>query len=70
MATSQAKTTKAAAAKAAADTQDELVLLTAVEPIRHDGIDVAPEKNFATDPGSAAALLESGAARIADADAD
>lgn len=46
---------------------DGLVLLTAVEPIRHDGVDMPPGVTFACQPDVAEVLLSSGAARIADA---
>jgi len=41
-----------------------LVDLEAIEPIRHDGVDVAPGTGFAAPEAAAAALVESGAARL------
>lgn len=38
------------------------VKLRAIEPIRHDGDDVAPGKTFSAAPESAAALVAAGAA--------
>lgn len=57
---------KAAAAVKAAAANPELVLLTAIEPIRHDGDDVSPGNTFAATPDVAETLLASGAASIAD----
>lgn len=68
MATQKKTTAKAAAAVKAVAANPELVLLTAVEPIRHNRKDVAPDEDFAAPPDVAEALLASGAARIADAE--
>jgi hypothetical protein len=38
------------------------VKLRAIEPIRHDGDDVAPGETFSASPEAAAALVASGAA--------
>ncbi len=45
---------------------DDVVLidLEAIEPIRHDGVDVAPGDAFAASEADAAALVASGAARL------
>lgn len=56
---------KAAAAKAAVAKDESLVMLVAKEPIRHDGVDIAPGDPFAAGPDAAAALLQSGAADTA-----
>ena len=40
----------------------KVVKLRAIEPIRHDGDDVAPGKTFNASPEAAAALVASGAA--------
>ncbi len=42
------------------------VTLVAVEPIRHDGADVAPGETLTVSPEAAAALLASGAAKAAE----
>lgn len=42
------------------------VSLVAVEPIRHDGADVAPGETFAVSPEDAESLVNSGAATIPD----
>lgn len=68
MATTPKKTAASTAAKKAAAANPDLVLLTAVEPIRHNGKDVAPDESFAVEPNVVEALLASGAARIADAE--
>lgn len=66
MATASKKpTASSAAAKKAAAANPDLVLLTAVEPIRHNRKDVAPDEDFAAPPDVAEALLAAGAARIA-----
>ena len=44
----------------------EPVTVEAVEPIRHDGIDVAPGEQVAVTPDAAAALIAAGAARAAE----
>ncbi len=69
MATAPKKATAAAAAaqKAAAANPD-LVLLTAIEPIRYNNEDIPPEGQFACDPKYVEALLEGKHARIADAE--
>lgn len=54
----------AAKPKAAAPAGD--VSLVAVEPIRHDGADVAPGETFAVSPEAAEALVNSGAAKAAE----
>jgi hypothetical protein len=56
------------AARKAVAANPDLVLLTAVEPIRHNGKDVSPDGTFAAEPDVAETLLSSGAARIADAE--
>lgn len=38
--------------------------LIAIEPIRHDGVDIAPGKTFSASPAAAAALQAAGAARL------
>ncbi|MBN8461626.1 MAG: hypothetical protein J0M01_02235 [Dechloromonas sp.] len=43
--------------------QEGGVQIEAIEPIRHDGIDVEPGETFIADAVSAAALVASGAAR-------
>lgn len=63
MATASKKTTAKAAAAVKAD--PTLVLITAIEPIRHDGADMPPGQTFACEPDVAEALLASGAAEIA-----
>ncbi len=40
--------------------------LVAVEPIRHDGADVAPGETFAVSAEAAAALIAAGAAKAAE----
>lgn len=57
----------AKAKSATAQTTDGAVLLAAVEPIRHDGRDIAPGETFAVAPEAAAALVDAGAASIAEA---
>lgn len=42
------------------------VALVAVEPIRHDGVDIAPGETFSAVAGDAEALLAAGAARAAE----
>ena len=42
------------------------VQIEAVEPIRHDGIDVAPAVIFTVDAETAAILVASGAAKAVD----
>lgn len=44
------------------------VALLAIEPIRLDGEDIAPGATFVATAGTAAALLDAGAARLADAE--
>lgn len=44
----------------------EMVALSAVEPVRIDGVDVAPGEVFEAKPADAEALLAAGAARPAD----
>jgi len=44
---------------------NEMVSLVAVEPIKIDGVDVAPGEAFEAKPADAEALLASGAARTA-----
>lgn len=58
---------KTATATATAANPD-LVLLTAIEPIRYDTANIAPGETFAAAPDVAEALLDSGAARLADAE--
>lgn len=53
--------TKKPAAKR--DVFADLVIIEAVEPIRHDGIDVAPGQLVDVTPEAAAALIASGAAK-------
>lgn len=65
---SAAAAAAAAAAKKAAAANPELVLLTAVEPIRHNRRDVAPDEDLAVPPDVSEALLASGAARLAGAE--
>lgn len=60
----KAKTTQAPAAEKIADG----VEMVAVEPIRHDGADIAPGETFSVFAGDAEALLAAGAARPADAE--
>ena len=55
---------KNAAAKPAKDNPAEQVVIEAIEPIRHDGLDVSVGTAFAVLPDTAAVLLASGAARI------
>lgn len=68
MATASKKTAASATAKKAAAADPDLVLLTAIEPIRHNGKDVVPDESFAAEPDVAEALLASGAASIATAE--
>lgn len=68
MATASKKPATGTAAKKAVAADPELVLLTAIEPIRHDGADMPPGQSFACEPDVAKALLDSKAARIADAE--
>ena len=55
-----------AGAKKAQAVEVEQVALVASEPIRHDGVDVAPGEPFAASPEAAEALVASGAAKAAD----
>jgi len=57
--------TKPPASPAPATVSGEEVAIVAVEPIRHDGVDVAPGTVFAASPAVAAVLVEAGAARLA-----
>ena len=45
--------------------QEGGVQIEAIEPIRHDGIDVAPALVFTVDAETAAVLIAAGAARAA-----
>ena len=51
---------------APAATDEESVALVASEPIRHDGVDVAPGEPFAASPAAAEALIAAGAAKAAE----
>lgn len=59
-----AKVKPHAAVAAVAD--GETLPLVAIEPIRLDGVDIAPGTTFGLEPGKADALLAGGAARIAE----
>ena len=52
------------APKKAATAEVALVDLEAIEPIRHDGVDVTPGDSFAASEAAAVALVDSGAARL------
>ena len=56
------------AAKKPAATPDQggAVTLEAIEPIRHDGEDVAPGATFTVDAETAAVLIAAGAAKKVD----
>lgn len=65
----KAKSNQAAKPDPAANADDDVpVLLKAVDPIRHDGKDIAPDAIFAVGPDSVQALLDNGAAVIAEAE--
>lgn len=46
-----------------------LVVVEAIEPIRHDGLDVEPGECFAVSPEQAASLVDAGVATIPEVDA-
>ncbi len=46
----------------------EAVSLVAIEPLRLDGVDVAPGKTFSAFAGDAQGLLATGAARLVEAE--
>ena len=56
-------------AEAAAAANADLVLLVALQPIRHDGVDIGEGSEFVADADAAAALLDAGAAEVATPDA-
>jgi hypothetical protein len=66
MATANKKATTAAAAQKAAAANPDLVLLIAIEPIRYNGEDFAPDSEFACDPKYVDSLLEGNHAKLAD----
>lgn len=57
------KKTPVSAAKLPPETPSELISLKAVEPIRIDGVDVAPGKPFLATPNQAEELIFAGVAQ-------